>query len=236
MGVPEERVILKPNDKWRSIFLNRDVLDIFFKLHRLVGEEDSMSQSSYQCLLQLASLSGNIFPSHIDEVQYLKNFMEGFLHTVKLNEGASNSLGVAFVINRMVSVFGVSLIAELPIPLLSSFLDVLTNFSCTFVQAAASDESVQDADTIHQEASNELLTAWMTLLSDIQSFPKDFFTRQSYSIFYCYLQHHIGPPDGSRSHLSKQNNKDIEDVLVSVSLFHWLQLSFIQESLSLAAC
>jgi hypothetical protein len=142
VGVPEERVILKPNDKWRSIFLNRDVLDIFFKLHRLVGEEDSMSQSSYQCLLQLASLSGNIFPSHIDEVQYLKNFMEGFLHTVKLNEGASNSLGVAFVINRMVSVFGVSLIAELPIPLLSSFLDVLTNFSCTFVQAAASDESV----------------------------------------------------------------------------------------------
>jgi hypothetical protein len=71
-------------------------------------------------------------------------------------------------------------------------------------------EKVQDADTIHQEASNELLTAWMTLLSDIQSFPKDFFTRQSYSIFYCYLQHHIGPPDGSRSHLSKQNNKDIE--------------------------
>ena len=50
----------------------------------------------------------------------------------------------------------------------------------------------------------------MTLLSDPQSFPKDSFTHQTDSIFSCYLQHHIGPPDGSRSDLSQENDQDSE--------------------------
>ena len=33
MGVLEGPVILKPNDKWRPTFLNRDLLEIFFKVH-----------------------------------------------------------------------------------------------------------------------------------------------------------------------------------------------------------
>ena len=54
----------------------------------------------------------------------------------------SNALGVANIISRMVTVFGSTLIAQLPTPLLSAFVDVLTKLACAFVHAAAADENV----------------------------------------------------------------------------------------------
>ena len=70
---------------------------------------------------------------------------------------------------------------------------------------------VKDGDTLHQEAFDLLLTAWTTLLSDSESFPKDCFTDRASSIFSCYLRCHIGVPDGTRCSSLPLTNDD-EDI------------------------
>jgi len=41
-----------------------------------------MAQDSLQCLAQLASLHGSVFPDEGSQVDYLAHFIEGLLNTI----------------------------------------------------------------------------------------------------------------------------------------------------------
>ncbi|KAL0615240.1 Exportin-4 [Plecturocebus cupreus] len=51
-------------------------------VHRKIREDSDMAQDSLQCLAQLASLHGPIFPDEGSQVDYLAHFIEGLLNTI----------------------------------------------------------------------------------------------------------------------------------------------------------
>lgn len=52
------------------------------QVHRKIREDSDMAQDSLQCLAQLASLHGPVFPDEAAQVEYLARFIEGLLSTV----------------------------------------------------------------------------------------------------------------------------------------------------------
>lgn len=53
-------------------------------------------------------------------------------------------------------------------------------------------------DTLHQEAYEQLLRAWMTILTDPVTLPEQEIKPHALNIFNCYVQCHLAPPDGNR--------------------------------------
>lgn len=51
-------------------------------MHRKIREDTDMAQDSLQCLAQLASLHGPVFPDESSQVDYLAHFIEGLLNTI----------------------------------------------------------------------------------------------------------------------------------------------------------
>ncbi|XP_063954401.1 exportin-4-like isoform X1 [Lytechinus pictus] len=59
------------------------------------------------------------------------------------------------------------------------------------------------------EAFDQLLECWTSLLSEATHFPPAYFCSHAIQIFNCYLQSHLGAPDGTRD--QKQNGDASED-------------------------
>ncbi|MGH0171261.1 UNVERIFIED_CONTAM: hypothetical protein FKN15_060851 [Acipenser sinensis] len=57
-----QNVMLKPTESWRDTFLDSRVMELFFTVHRKIREDSDMAQDSLQCLAQLASMHGPVFP------------------------------------------------------------------------------------------------------------------------------------------------------------------------------
>ncbi|XP_059985440.1 exportin-4 isoform X8 [Lagenorhynchus albirostris] len=77
-----QNVLLKPTESWREALLDSRVMELFFTVHRKIREDSDMAQDSLQCLAQLASLHGPIFPDEGSQVDYLAHFIEGLLNTI----------------------------------------------------------------------------------------------------------------------------------------------------------
>lgn len=52
------------------------------QVHRKIREDSDMAQDSLQCLAQLASMHGPIFPDESAQVSYLAHLMEGLLSMI----------------------------------------------------------------------------------------------------------------------------------------------------------
>ncbi|XP_048350674.1 exportin-4 isoform X2 [Sphaerodactylus townsendi] len=77
-----QNVMLKPTESWRETLLDSRVMELFFTVHRKIREDTDMAQDSLQCLAQLASLHGPVFPDESSQVDYLAHFIEGLLNTI----------------------------------------------------------------------------------------------------------------------------------------------------------
>ncbi len=53
-----------------------------FQVHRKIREDSDMAQDSLQCLAQLASMHGPIFPDESAQVSYLAHLVEGLLSMI----------------------------------------------------------------------------------------------------------------------------------------------------------
>lgn len=52
------------------------------QVHRKIREDSDMAQDSLQCLAQLASMHGPIFPDESAQVSYLAHLVEGLLSMI----------------------------------------------------------------------------------------------------------------------------------------------------------
>lgn len=52
------------------------------QVHRKIREDSDMAQDSLQCLAQLASMHGPIFPDESAQVTYLAHLVEGLLNMI----------------------------------------------------------------------------------------------------------------------------------------------------------
>uniref|UniRef100_A0A8C9GTD3 Exportin-4 n=1 Tax=Piliocolobus tephrosceles TaxID=591936 RepID=A0A8C9GTD3_9PRIM len=195
-----QNVLLKPTESWRETLLDSRVMELFFTVHRKIREDSDMAQDSLQCLAQLASLHGPIFPDEGSQVDYLAHFIEGLLNTINgIEIEDSEAVGISSIISNLITVFPRNVLTAIPNELFSSFVNCLTHLTCSFGRSAALEEVLDKDDMVYMEAYDKLLESWLTLVQDDKHFHKGFFTQHAVQVFNSYIQCHLAAPDGTRN-------------------------------------
>ncbi|XP_029458384.1 exportin-4 isoform X5 [Rhinatrema bivittatum] len=195
-----QNVMLKPTESWRETLLDSRVMELFFTVHRKIREDSDMAQDSLQCLAQLASLHGLIFPDERSQVDYLAHFIEGLLNTINgIEIEDSEAVGISNIISNLITVFPRNILTAIPNELFSSFVNCLTHLTCSFGRSAALEEVLDKDDMVYMEAYDKLLESWLTLVQDDKHFHKGFFTQHAVQVFNSYIQCHLAAPDGTRN-------------------------------------
>ncbi|XP_059985437.1 exportin-4 isoform X6 [Lagenorhynchus albirostris] len=198
-----QNVLLKPTESWREALLDSRVMELFFTVHRKIREDSDMAQDSLQCLAQLASLHGPIFPDEGSQVDYLAHFIEGLLNTINgIEIEDSEAVGISSIISNLITVFPRNVLTAIPSELFSSFVSCLTHLTCSFGRSAALEEVLDKDDMVYMEAYDRLLESWLTLVQDDKHFHKGFFTQHAVQVFNSYIQCHLAAPDGTRNLIS----------------------------------
>lgn len=193
-------VSLKPTESWREALLDTRVMDLFFTVHRKIREDSDMAQDSLQCLAQLASMHGPIFPDESARVSYLAHLVEGLLSMINgIEMEDSEAVGISNIISNLITNFPRSIMTALPSELFSSFITCLTVLTCSFGRSAALEEVLDKDDMVYMEAYDKLLESWLTLLQDDEHFPRGCFVQPAVQVFNSYIQCHLAAPDGTRN-------------------------------------
>uniref|UniRef100_A0A2K6GH83 Exportin-4 n=1 Tax=Propithecus coquereli TaxID=379532 RepID=A0A2K6GH83_PROCO len=246
-----QNVVLKPTESWRETLLDSRVMELFFTVHRKIREESDMAQDSLQCLAQLASLHGPIFPDEGSQIDYLAHFIEGLLNTINgIEIEDSEAVGISSIISNLITVFPRNVLTAIPNELFSSFVNCLTHLTCSFGRSAALEVLDKD-DMVYMEAYDKLLESWLTLVQDDKHFHKGFFTQHAVQVFNSYIQCHLATPDGTRnltangvasreeeeiSELQEDDRDQFSDQLASVGMLgriaaeHYIPLLTTQET------
>ncbi|XP_036152458.1 exportin-4 isoform X4 [Myotis myotis] len=183
-------------------------LSLANQVHRKIREDSDMAQDSLQCLAQLASLHGPVFPDEGAQVDYLAHFIEGLLSTIngnicylicRIEIEDSEAVGISSIISNLITVFPRNVLTAIPSELFSSFVNCLTHLTCSFGRSAALEEVLDKDDMVYMEAYDKLLESWLTLVQDDKHFHKGFFTQHAVQVFNSYIQCHLAAPDGTRN-------------------------------------
>ncbi|MFT7818260.1 exportin-4 isoform X1 [Arapaima gigas] len=195
-----QNVTLKPTESWRETLLDTRVMDLFFTVHRKIREDSDMAQDSLQCLAQLASLHGPIFPDESAQVSYLAHLVEGLLNMINgIEIEDSEAVGISNIISNLITTFPRRCLTALPNDLFSSFINCLTHLTCSFGCSAALEEVLDKDDMVYMEAYDKLLESWLTLVQDEEHFPRGCFVQPAVQVFNSYIQCHLAAPDGTRN-------------------------------------
>uniref|UniRef100_A0A671P5Z0 Exportin-4 n=1 Tax=Sinocyclocheilus anshuiensis TaxID=1608454 RepID=A0A671P5Z0_9TELE len=195
-----QNVMLKPTASWRETLLDHRVMDLFFTVHRKIREDSDMAQDSLQCLAQLASMHGPIFPDENAQLTYLAHLMEGLLNMINgIEIEDSEAVGISNIINNLISTFPRSVLTALPNELFASFINCLTLLTCSFGRSAALEEVLDKDDMVYMEAYDKLLESWLTLVQEDEHFPRGCFVQPAVQVFNSYIQCHLAAPDGTRN-------------------------------------
>ncbi|XP_063069807.1 exportin-4 [Engraulis encrasicolus] len=195
-----QNVMLKPTEAWRDALLDTRVMDLFFTVHRKIREDSDMAQDSLQCLAQLASMHGPIFPDETAQVTYLAHLVEGLLNMINgIEIEDSEAVGISNIISNLITTFPRSILTALPSDLFSSFINCLTLLTCSFGRSAALEEVLDKDDMVYMEAYDKLLESWLTLVQDDEHFPRGCFVQPAVQVFNSYIQCHLAAPDGTRN-------------------------------------
>ncbi|KAF7251050.1 Exportin-4 [Varanus komodoensis] len=220
------------NAQMSSVF--QRYLALANQVHRKIREDTDMAQDSLQCLAQLASLHGPVFPDESSQVDYLAHFIEGLLNTINgIEIEDSEAVGISSIISNLITVFPRNILTAIPNELFSSFVNCLTHLTCSFGRSAALEEVLDKDDMVYMEAYDKLLESWLTLVQDDKHFHKGFFTQHAVQVFNSYIQCHLAAPDGTRnltangvasreeeeiSELQEDDREQFSDQLASVGM------------------
>ncbi|KAJ8315064.1 hypothetical protein KUTeg_007214 [Tegillarca granosa] len=144
---------LKPNSKWRQTLLDKNMVDLFFRMHKKVRHNSDMAHHSMQCLSQLASLNGPIFPDDKARHEYLNSFIAGFIQLLTSSELQDfEYFGISNIFKNLVMLFPLPCFMALPKELMEAFIDQLTRLTCAAGREAALEEAQgMDATTEEDE-------------------------------------------------------------------------------------
>ncbi|XP_049583005.1 exportin-4 [Syngnathus scovelli] len=195
-----QNVMLKPTETWREALLDTRVMDLFFTVHRKIREDSDMAQDSLQCLAQLASMHGPVFPDESAQISYLAHLVEGLLSMINgIEIEDSEAVGISNIIFNLITMFPRSVLTALPSDLFTSFINCLTLLTCSFGRSAALEEVLDKDDMVYMEAYDRLLESWLTLVQDEEHFPRGCFIQPAVQVFNAYIQCHLAAPDGTRN-------------------------------------
>nr|CAB3267795.1 exportin-4-like [Phallusia mammillata] len=210
------KIAFKPPKQWKTVFLDPNFLELFFKLHIKVRENESLCHGSVSCLAQLASLNGPIFDDDSVAVQFLVNFVQAFLHVFSSYKCIEHEvLGISNIIHNLLDVHKIEVWALLAKQhnLFIPFLQAVTKMTCLFGKEASHEEELHEDDQIYMEAYENLLDSWTTLIERMGDGDKtNFIAPCAKEIVTCYVQCHICPPEGTRKPGFDDDDSDIDEL------------------------
>ena len=109
------------------MILNPEISKLFFELHMKVRHDSELSHHTMNCLVQLASLNGNVMSGRDTRLRYLTNFLTHLLTLID-NLGAighiqpMEALGCSNITRKIMLFFPPSLQVHLEQPILEKFL------------------------------------------------------------------------------------------------------------------
>ncbi|XP_061782080.1 exportin-4 isoform X1 [Nerophis lumbriciformis] len=186
------------NAQMSSIF--QRYLALANQVHRKIREDSDMAQDSLQCLAQLASMHGPVFPDESAQISYLAHLVEGLLSMINgIEIEDSEAVGISNIVSNLITMFPGSILTALPSNLFTSFINCLTLLTCSFGRSAALEEVLDKDDMVYMEAYDKLLESWLTLVQDEEHFPRGCFVQPAVQVFNSYIQCHLAAPDGTRN-------------------------------------
>eukprot|EP01134_Creolimax_fragrantissima_P005293 CFRG5293T1 len=206
--------LLRPGPQWTDVFTSGEVVKLFIRIQSLCSTTNGptlsvspslrarLTRHIMQCLVQLGGLDGKVFPSVHAKLMYYSLFTtllvewinaSGLLSTareVSETDGAqmyaiataANRLATCFFtfetidINSVHGVYGY-------IPDLNTLLHHMALLSTVCLKNAQTESC---GETFSTEAFDQLLDAWVTLLSD-QQFPKQSVMDWTFEIFKVFV-------------------------------------------------
>jgi len=195
---------LRPGAPWKDVVLDPEIAKMFFELHMKVRHDSELSHHTMNCLVQLASLNGNVMSSKEVRLRYLANFL-GHLLALVDNLGAighiqpMEALGCSNITRKLMLFFPPSLQVNLEPGILDKFLKQITALTGHFLKLATQKAQLDDDSTIYYEAFEHMLEAWVSVLHDIDTFPAGFTHNSGLEVFNTYLQCNLYAPDGFKA-------------------------------------
>lgn len=133
---------LSLDDDWQDVMLVPATLDSMFTLYWKIRGNPQLAHHARTCLVQMATLNGSIMPSGQMKVQYLTNYLERFLKFVaSITISDEEAIGIANIVTKLYTFFETNF-PSLPGNMMTSFIDLLSQLTCMFLESAAKEESV----------------------------------------------------------------------------------------------
>lgn len=175
---------LKPPASWKNVFLNPDLITLVVKLYLYF--EGDMRELCVRCLIQLASLNGNVFPDLDAKIQYMNHFMNSISNIFK---DASSKPPFAHVISNLIIFFPLMLFSQIDNNCREIFFNGMTAMTISLGKEAALENNDEK-----QDGYRRLLDGWSRLA--MEDFPLS--PNHCSNIFESFLHCHLAPPLGCR--------------------------------------
>ncbi|XP_066276643.1 exportin-4-like [Branchiostoma lanceolatum] len=202
----------RPPSQWRELVVGRGLVIHLFKLYRHVQSHAELAHVCLQCLLQLVSTTGDVFPDHKTHADFLIPFMAGFLHLTQRNSLAEYEvLGVATLACRLLTVFPRKYLGQVPSDQLQAFLTRTCQLTCSYSYLAMHQKAAEE-ESLYDEGLEQLLQMWTALWDSRDSFPPAAQLCQTFApdIFQTYLQSHLATADGTAA--QAVSSDDMEEI------------------------
>ena len=210
---------LRPGASWKDPILNPQIPQLFFELHMKVRHDAELAHHSMACLVQLSSLNGYVFAKKEDRLNYLSNYLTHFMQLLHQLQESGNltpneALAISNIVRKVMLFFPASILTNLHPQLLEEYLQKITQLTCHFMKASASQKNTLDDDSqLFMEAFEHMLEGWVSILHESQTFPNGFCQNSGgVEVFDCYVQCNLAAPDGIRGAINDTNESDEDDI------------------------
>ena len=158
--------------------------------------DEDIGHHSLNCLVQLASLNGQIMNAKALRLQYLANYISSFCRLVSSitqtgRISPKESLGLSNMIRKLILFYPPSILVQVQSELLQSYLEQVVSLTCAFLRAANQASQITDHEEQHglyTEAFEHMLEAWVCVLHDANIFPKNYCQEAAIAIFKSYIE------------------------------------------------
>uniref|UniRef100_A0A0N5AE84 Exportin-4 n=1 Tax=Syphacia muris TaxID=451379 RepID=A0A0N5AE84_9BILA len=200
----------RPPKSWSSILQNREILAFFFKLHGLIRNHDSLCKTSVNVLVQLASLTGDVFNSANSTSSSACLPSVTALSSPDLGLQEDEIGGICLIIYKLFTYQKLAVLSNIDEQVLTAFLLYIVKFLEDFTPVALC-RALQDDDYAFCEILQRVYEAWSVL---IKASYRDQFQYPLYEltfrIFSSFVRNFLSPPIGCRKQFIDSGNDDAE--------------------------
>ncbi|GMT22065.1 hypothetical protein PFISCL1PPCAC_13362 [Pristionchus fissidentatus] len=152
----------RPPKSWADLLSNEAFFLVFFKLHAKCRSDENLSVHSLGCLVQLASLAGEVMSDDFSQ-HFVHIFTDNLLSLFPQGPAPHETDAFATIVHRLFMYRPVQTLIRLPEELRTRFFSYISQYVEHLTGAALSD-AIRISDHSKHSALSQLYDAWSILL------------------------------------------------------------------------